>query len=307
MNNYGFLRLILPFFMSTAIAAVAAASVPAPLLDGRSLLPVTASQIIERIRPGSVLILGENHGIAAHRDQHLTVLNLLRQQGFKVSVGMEFINYTDQPFVNQYLAKQLDEDAFLKAISWQGFPFEFYKQQILFPNLCDGELTLGLNVPRTITSKIAKTGLDSLSVDERQLLPIDFTLGRDSYKARFAKIMHVPPGPALDRYFTAQSAWDDTMAFQAVKFLDSNPKHVLVIIVGEFHLQYGGGLADRILARQPNTNIVSVSQVWAVNFLADGSEVPMTEAEIQKEITPSDSEGPRGDFLWISKPLAQGS
>lgn len=289
--------------MSTALTIVAAASGAAPLLDGRTLLPVNASQIIERIQPGSVLILGENHGVAAHRDQHLILLNLLRQQGFKVSVGMEFLNYTDQPFVNQYLAKQLDDAAFLQAINWKGLPFEFYKQQILFPNFCEGELTLGLNVPRAITSKIAKTGLDSLTADERQLLPPDFTLGRDSYKARFAEIMHVPAGPALDRYFTAQSAWDDTMAFQAVKFLESYPEHVLVIVVGEFHVQYGGGLADRILARQPKANIVSVSQLWAVNFLSDGSEVPMTETEIQKEIAPSASEGPRGDFLWISKPV----
>jgi len=71
--------------------------------------------------------------------------------------------------------------------------------------------------------------------------------------------------------------------------------------VGEFHAQYGGGLADRILARAPETNVVIVSQIWAANMV-DGSTQPMTEDEISAEITPSPIYGPRGDFVWVSKP-----
>ncbi len=314
MINCSCLRLILPLFVSLAVVnpqiALALTNSPAnnqtnsqsQVLDGKSLQPVLTSQIIQNIQPGSVLILGENHGLAAHRDQHLVLLQLLRDRGLKVSVGMEFINYPDQIFLNQYLSHEVDDEQFLKLVDWKGFPFEFYKQQILFPNFLNGEKTLGLNIPRLITSKIAKTGLESLTVGERNLLPTDFKIGRDSYKQRFANTIHVPPGPVLDRYFVAQSAWDDTMAFQSVNFLNANPDQVLVIVVGEFHAQYGGGLADRILARKPGTSVTALSQIWAVGISENGSEVVLTDEEIQALIQPSKTEGPRGDFIWISKP-----
>lgn len=298
MNNYGFLRLILPFFVSLGASLPASAQ----LIDGSTLLPVAAQVLIDQVKAGSVLILGENHGIADHRDQHMVILEGLRARGLQVSVGMEFVNYPDQTFLDQYLSGDLNEEQFLNIIDWKGFPFEFYKQQILFPNFSLGERTIGLNIPRFVTSKIAKTGLDSLNPMERNLLPPNFEIGRPSYKDRFAGIMHVPAGPVLDRYFAAQSVWDDTMAFTATQFLATNPNQVLVIVVGEFHAQFGGGLADRIRARKPATNIITLSQLWAVNFQEDGTVIGMTPEEIDREIQPSKVEGPRGDFIWVSKP-----
>ncbi len=298
MDKSGSLCRILPFFLSIAVSLTGATE----LLDGRTLAPVSAGAVVQNVRPGSVLILGENHGIGSHRDQHMILLNLLREKGLKVSVGMEFINYPDQIFLDQYTSLQLNDEQFLKLVNWSGFPFEFYKQQILFPSTAAGEKTLALNIPRTITSKIAKTGLESLTVTERNLLPLDFQVGRESYKTRFANLIHVPVGPILDRYFTAQSAWDDTMAFQGIQFLNSYPDHVLVIIVGEFHAQYGGGLADRIRSRRSDISITTLSQLWAVKNLEDGTQVGLTDDEIKEQIQPSTAEGSRGDFIWISKP-----
>src|SRR3989344_390130 len=302
MKNNGFLRLFLPFFVSVTAVLSVAAQVEVRLMDGRTLASVEASAITSNVSPGTVIILGENHGLQAHRDQHIIVLNQLRAQGLKVSVGMEFVNFTDQSFLNQYLAGELNDEQFLKQIKWQGFDFKFYKDQILFPQISLGEWTLGLNIPRFVTSKIAKTGVESLTPEEQELMPPGFQMGRASYKERFARIMHVPAGPTLDRYFAAQSTWDDAMAYQATQFLNNHPDQVLVIIVGEFHAQYGGGLADRILARRPQTPITTILPLWAVAYKSDGTEIPMTEDEIQNEIQPSETEGPRGEFIWVAIP-----
>ena len=219
-----------------------------------------------------------------------------------LSVGLEFLNYTDQLVINSYRNNQLNRQQFLSQVNWQGIDFEFYEQQFQFPKIANGEHSIGLNIPRFITSKIAKTGLESLTTVEKILLPSDFQMGRESYKKRFANIIHVPAGPILDRYFTAQSAWDDTMAWQASQFLNLHPEQVLVIIVGEFHAQYGGGLANRILARNPNIPVTVLSQVWAVTMDDKGNQQAMTPEEIENELRPSQNEGPRGDFIWVSKP-----
>lgn len=260
------------------------------LFDGATQAPATLENLLERVRPGSIVVLGENHGLAAHRDQHLEILRGLRSRGLKVSVGLEFVNYTDQGALERFRTGELSEDQFLKAVGWGGIGFEYYRPQLLFPDLAAGEKSLGLNVPRAVTSKISRGGLASLSAEERALLPGDFRLGRDSYRNRFMLVAgeHCP---VPENCFAAQSAWDDTMAWRAVDFAGRHPDQVLVIVVGEFHVQFGGGLPDRIRARLPGVSVVTLSQIWAEGML---------DEELPEQMEPSVTEGPRADFVWFS-------
>ena len=283
MNKAGLLLLLISQFC--------AFSATAQLYDGHSLALTSLASIAEQAHSGTIVLLGENHGLQAHRDQHLQILNELRKTGFKISVGLEFVNYTDQLIVNEYRKQKLDENEFLKAIGWAGVSFNFYREQLNFPDLALGEFSLGLNLPRAVASHISHSGLASLTAEELALLPPDFTLGRDSYRRRFMEAAGAHcKNP--DNCFAAQCAWDDTMANTAVQFLNEHPEQVLVIVVGEFHVQYGGGLKHRILQRRPGTNVVSLSQLWAED---------MSEDEIKASLQPSIEEGPRADFIWVSK------
>lgn len=279
-------------FLLIALLTCTSCSTWAQLYDGKSLQLATLTDMTSQVQPGNIIILGENHGVAAHRDQHIAVLQQLREQGLKVSVGLEFINYTDQLLVDLYRSGDLNDEQFLSAIKWTGFDFEFYKLQLIFPDVRNGEFSLGLNLSRTVTSKISKNGLASLDESDLALLPPNFQVGRDSYKERFmaAAGAHckVP-----ENCFAAQSAWDDTMAWTAVSFVKAHPEQVLVIVVGEFHAQFGGGLKDRILKRWPEAQVKVLSQIWAEG---------MTQEEVQQELQPSTVEGPRGDYIWVSRP-----
>ncbi len=268
-------------------------TVRAEIFEGKSLNPATIDQALLGVKPGSVVILGESHGLAAHQAQHLQILAKLRDAGLNVSVGLEFLNYPDQSFVDQYVNGEITEAAFLNLTAWQqGFNFDFYKKQLLFPQANRGEFSIALNLPRFISSKISRSGIESLTSAELALLPPNFSVGRDSYKERFA----VAAGShcaSLDRCFMAQSSWDDTMAWQAVQFLAKHPNQVLVIIVGEFHAQFGGGLAWRIQQRNSLIGIRTISQLWTEGYSDD---------EMLTEMQPSVTEGPRADFIWLSKP-----
>lgn len=268
------------------------------LYKGDDLTPASVGDIVGKIQPGTILILGEMHGLAPIRDQHMDILNTLRSvYPGPISVGMEFINYTDQTPLSAYSAGLLPEEDFLKKVNWSGFDFDFYRQQILFPRFANGERVLGINLSRTVTSQIAKGGLNSLTPEQLKLMPPNFTVGRESYRERFFATMGMHPTPQLENYFIAQSAWDDTMAWKTVEFLKKNPDHVFVIVVGEFHAQYGGGLPDRLRARLSAENlnhpIVSLSQIYAEG---------LTSEEITQEMQPSASEGARGDYIWLTVP-----
>lgn len=267
------------------------------ILDGQTGESSDLASLVARIKPGSILILGELHGEQVVRNQHLELLTALRlQYPAGVSVGMEFVDYIHQTYLDHYSTGDITEAEFLDAVKWKGFDFGFYRDQILFPRAELGEKVIGLNLPRAVSSQIARGGLASLSKEQSDLLPPNFTVGRDSYRVRFFEAMGMHPTPSLENYFVAQSSWDDTMAWKTVDFKIKNPDQIFVIIVGEFHSQYGGGLQDRIRARMAEQNIdfpiLTVSQL-----ITD----EMTEQDIQKAIEPSPTEGIRADFIWLSE------
>lgn len=297
-NSAIYLGILIGLWGAGAHSAVA---VPMGLYDGRTLQPTTVNAVLEQIQPGTIVLLGEMHGLGPVRDQHSEILNALRaRHSTPISVGMEFFNYTSQITLNEFSAGRVNEADFLKLVNWQGFGFEFYRDQVLFPQASKSESVVGLNIPRSITSQIAKMGLESLTSEQRQLMPPNFSVGRDSYRERFFAAMGMHPTPQLENYFVAQSTWDDTMAWQAVEFIKIHPDHIFVIIVGEFHVQFGGGLPDRLRARLTqenlNPNMTSISQIYTEG---------MTAENIWNEMQPSEMEGPRADFIWLSQPAVQ--
>lgn len=285
------------FLISVLLSACAHAEI-AGILDGKTLQPALLQDAVQNVAPGSIVVIGENHGFKEHQNQQLEIMTALRARGLKVSVGMEFFTYTQQNLVDSYRAGALSEVDFLTSIKWGNPSFDFYREQTLFPVLSEGGRTVALNAPRFLTSKVAKQGLDFLTEEERALLPPNLTLGRDSYKQRFLAMMpHLPSPEAGDRYFTSQSIWDDTMAWTATGFIQAHPDQVLVIVVGEFHVQYGGGLPDRIRARGQQIPVLTFSQVNTEGMNAD---------ELSEAIAPSMKEGPRADFLWLAPAKSPG-
>ncbi len=159
--------------------------------------------------------------------------------------------------------------------------------------LAAGGWTIALNAPRTLTSAIAKKGVAGLSPEELALLPTDFERGNDGYFERFKEIMggaHVP-AEMLETYFEAQSAWDEVMATEAIAYLERRPEQTLVIIVGDFHAAYGGGLGDR-LSRRGKAPKRIISQINLNEY---------DESVWLSAVLPDSRYGPRGDAVWVAR------
>ena len=261
------------------------------LYSGDKLAETRVSDLAASIRPGSIVIVSESHGFSPHHEKQLNALAALQAAGHRVSAGMEHFAYLDQPIVDRFLLGKLTEAEFLKQIGWGSLSFDFYRRQVFYP-LQAGGTTIAINASRTLTGKIAKTGLESLSEQEKAQLPPQFTLGNSLYYERFREVMgeHVPK-EKVERYFAAQSAWDDTMAWKSQNFVRANPEQVLVILVGDFHAAYGGGLPDRLKARG-GAPVLTLSQV----DLSSASE------EQERELVePSGRYGARADYVWVSR------
>ncbi|MBI2521000.1 MAG: ChaN family lipoprotein [Bdellovibrio sp.] len=267
---------------------------PETLYLGDRLEAVTPETIIDSLQAGTVVIVSEIHNLKSHHQHQAAFLEAMAQKGIaKISVGMEFLSFVGQTYIDQYLFEGLPENQFLKNVNWSG-DFSPYRPLVLFPKEHHGE-TLGLNAPRTLTAKISKSGISSLTEEERALIPPDFTLGNPLYFERFKTVMtgggHELPPQVIARYFEAQSVWDETMAYVASNYMEKNPDSILVIIVGDFHAQYGGGLPDRLRARGV-INVVTISQV----NLKD-----LSPSERLEEVIPHPKYGVRADFIWTTE------
>lgn len=259
------------------------------IYTGDRLLSANLKTLVSQVKPGMVVVIGEKHNNKLAQHGQLEVLKEIRAQGHTVSVGMEFISYPSQSVLAGYRAGTVSEDEFLRQ-AWRNTQFDEYRDQILFPHPRDGGQTVALNAPSYLTTKIRQTGFASLTASEAALLPPDYQVGNSDYRARFAEAAghHLTPA-TMEGYFNAQSVWDDTMAWRTAEFLRQNPTHVFVIIVGSFHVDYGGGLPDRLKARGV-TSILTLGQV-------DHSDY--SDEQLKKELLPHPEYGPRADYLWI--------
>lgn len=257
--------------------------------------PTTTSEFLSQVRAGSIVVIGEQHDIVAHHDRQMLLLYLLKSLGHKIHVGLEFFRYPYQNKVNEWLRGTLSESLFLSEIQWGRDNFNLYRQQALFP-LSAGGWTLALNAPSELTRKIARQGLESLTPEERELMPPAFELGNELYLERFREIMG-GHGSGMDeemlqRMFAAQSTWDDTMAWKAVDYMVDKPNDILVIIVGDFHVAFGGGLPDRIQQRGHH-NLIYLSQINVPQNLSPDEKKAITSPHLRY--------GERAHFTWLSQ------
>ncbi len=225
------------------------------ITDSRDGSSLTVSELVDRLGDTRLLLVGESHTSEEFHRVQLTVLRALHEAGRKVRVGLEMMPTDQQSVLDLWVAGQLSEEAFLEQADWYrhwGYPWEYYRPIFQLARRA-GMPVHGLNVPRDLVSQVRKGGFDSLSDDSRKRLPPEIQPADDSYRRLFLSYfdddsgMHSMEGEVLEGFLNAQSAWDASMAWSAVKALqDESVKRdadsILVVLVGSGHVAYGYGV-----------------------------------------------------------------
>lgn len=259
------------------------------IYDTRTGQYLTLNEAALSLHENEIVVLGEEHMTPenqADSDARLHHDNQLRWfLAREMQLGMEFIEYPNQIHVDDYLAERKSEADFLSLIGWGSNPFAPYGRLMRAARAFG---TLALNIPRSISRQVARQGPDSLSEDQRRLLPPIFERGAEPYFERFADTMkgHVPT-EAIERYFWAQSLWDDTMAWRARS--GQRPGQILTIVVGQFHAEFGHGLPAR-LKRHGASLVRTLIQIPIESW------DPET---IAKATQPDPRFGNRADMIWL--------
>jgi len=219
----------------------------------KALLPL--EEIVRRIGLYRVILVGEEHDRYEHHLAQLEIIKRLYREGHRLAIGMEMFQQPFQKYLDQFLAGTIDEKEFLKKTEyfkrWR-FDWNLYRPIVLFARR-NGIPLIALNVPSELTQKVARSGLEGLSLEEKASLP-EIDLNNPSYRAYLYKIYRkhrefTKRFPKFEYFYEAQTLWDEGMAETAYRWLKKHPDYQLVILAGKGHIMYGFGIPSRLKRR----------------------------------------------------------
>jgi len=217
--------------------------------------PVPFADMIQEMTGSRFIYVGETHNSFPMHQIQAKIISALYEQDRNLSVGLEMFPVTCQETLNRWSLGILSECEFIKTGQWYvnwNFNFGFYKKIFQFAK--EKSLPMyALNAPRDIISQIRMKGWEALSEEEKELIPKP-ELGHEEHRSLIRTIFESTDLPlqmkgkglemAFEGLYRAQSAWDETMAFYALKALEKE-EGKMVVLAGSGHLLYNLGINRR--------------------------------------------------------------
>ncbi len=263
------------------------------ITDTRKRDVVTPAEMAKRLAGVRLVLVGESHtDMDFHRAQ-LRVAEELVRAGRPVFLGLEMYPYTQQAFLDQWVDGLLTEEGFLQLSRWYenwGYNWNYYRDIFLFAR--DHKVRMfAVNAPREVVTAVRKKGFQNLTPEEAARIPSRIEASDADHRALFQSFFDADDplhsGMTEEQWgamVSAQTTWDATMAFNAVKALEAHgtPETVMVVLAGSGHVAYGVGIARQARTYFPGV----IATVVPVNVRdADGAEVKAVQASY-------------ADFLW---------
>lgn len=220
------------------------------LLSGKTGAPVSYAEMLKDFEGSQIIYIGENHTDPAHHRIQLQVIRDLAAR-HPIAVGVEMIDQTYQPVLDQWSKGELSEQAFLEKIHWYAnwrYNFDLYRG--IFETIREKGLPLiGLNLPFHIPGKIAVGGIGNLLPEDAAHLPQTLTLTDPDHRAYVENIfsMHKLKGRENFEYFyAAQCTWEETMAEAISRHIGQRK---MIVLAGNGHIVRKFGIPNRVFSR----------------------------------------------------------
>jgi aminopeptidase N len=214
----------------------------------------TLPGVLDRVAGKKIIYVGETHDQFSHHVMELEIIKDLHRRGRNIAIGMEMFQRPFQEILDEYIEGRIDERDFLKRTEYfkrWGFDYHFYRPILQFAR-SEKIPVVALNMRQEIVDKVFRSGLDSLSEEEKKALPSQMDFSDDSYEERLEKIFREHEDfktRDFGFFYQAQILWDETMAESVDRFLKTHPNDQMVVLAGSGHLAYGSGIPNRAARR----------------------------------------------------------
>lgn len=262
MKKSRFLTILILLLLSFMRGQVIADSVPGSKdMDlKRSILGIDVSKalsledIIEKLLDKKIIYVGEQHDRYEHHLIQLEIIKALKERGYDIVIGMEMFIHKNQKALDDYINGKIDEREFLRQSQYfktWGFDYVLYRDILNFAR--DNRIpVIGLNISREIVNKVSRSGIESLSEDEKKELPSEMDMTDEEYKKRLRETFEKHEGSEerdFENFYQSQIIWDEIMAQRIDEYMKENPSKRMVVIAGGGHLAYSSGIPKRAFRR----------------------------------------------------------
>ncbi|MEJ2198194.1 MAG: ChaN family lipoprotein [Desulfuromonadales bacterium] len=206
------------------------------LLDVKDRIEVSPEVMLDDLRKAQVIFVGELHDNPGHHQAQLAIIDALDNDETPLAIGLEMFRRDSQEDLDVWTAGSSSVSEFMQAFNNNWGMWPVYSG--IFMHARNEKVKMvGLNIPRSITGKVARNGYKSLSSEERLLLgnvqcEVDQAYGE---YIRQAMGGHGGHGTHFLYFCEAQLLWDTIMARNLVDFLKENPDYRVVVLAGSGH------------------------------------------------------------------------
>ncbi|MGD9331732.1 MAG: ChaN family lipoprotein, partial [Desulfobacterales bacterium] len=206
------------------------------LWDVAGKAEISLEQAAGKFPSPGIVYVGEFHDNAAHHAAQLAVIQSLDKRQRPLAVGLEMFQHIEQSILDAWVAQALSEEEMRRAFArnW-GNDWHLYRDIFIYCRKRSIPM-IGLNVPRSITRKVAKSGFESLTPEEiGKLPPIVCRVDRE-YEEFLRRVLGSHGSESnFRRFCEAQLVWDTAMAIYTLEYLKNHPAHTVVVLTGMIH------------------------------------------------------------------------
>ena len=226
----------------------------------------------ERVNQADVVILGELHDhVVGHAFQEI-VVRYVMESFPKSTLALEMLERDEQSIIDDFLDDIVDGEklaTLTHSQNWAGKgSWVAWYQPILNTTKELGGSIIGANAPRRYVTLARTEGFDAIKAlppYRRSLVSIPEPLVDNHYQDRFFELAgiteHDERCEESDRvfgFYRAQQVWDATMA-DSVAQLNPTVDAKVLLLVGQFHVEYDGGLIQLLKRDLPNANVLVIT------------------------------------------------
>lgn len=215
-------------------------------------VPVTP-EFWSSVTTADVIYVGERHTEAGDHDYEFAIIKGLKARGIPFAIGWEMFEVSQQPLLDAWQGGGLSLSELFRQTEWAkhwGKYSPTYERMLRWSREAGIE-AYALNAPASLSRKISR-GLP-LTPEEKLLLPQGYRPlpgGLNHFKSQMGS--HPGSGPInYDRYYRAQTLWDQTMADRVVQFRKRDPARKLVVFAGRGHVESGYGIPPYVKQKRP--------------------------------------------------------
>ena len=203
--------------------------------------PVTMQQLSAKAEAADLVLIGEVHDKTPHHDLQLAVIRALKERALPLAIGVEVMQSDSQKELDAFIAGGMSEGEFQRvfARNWS-YDWRLYRDIFMFAR--ENRIPMiALNVPKELVIKVSRGGYQSLTPQERKILPegtmCDLNNPHTEFlKKSFAEVFkHVTNGRVFEYFCEAQTLRNSGMAMNISQYQKKAPGTKIVALTGVWH------------------------------------------------------------------------